>query len=169
MINLQMLIQKIHSMFYTPVVLFKKRAQQCLPQFLCRRCHFGKCESLGSSPVKMSQAFHDPRSHSICFNFLYFRWKVNAFKTPEMCLYLDSEVWAGWFRIIFAGSFHYFKLVSCWILVCENVTGIPRPFNQLPPHMEKVNTFETPEMRLYFDSDVWGGCLKCFCWIFSLF
>ena len=54
-------------MFYTPVVLFKKRAQQCLPQFLCRRRHFGKCESLGSSPVKMSQAFHDP---SILFNLL---------------------------------------------------------------------------------------------------
>ena len=28
------------------------------------------------------------RSHSICFNFLYFHWKVNTFKTPEMCLYL---------------------------------------------------------------------------------
>ena len=29
------------------------------------------------------------RSHSICFNFLYFHRKVNTFKTPEMCLYLD--------------------------------------------------------------------------------
>ena len=28
--------------------------------FLWRRRYFGKCESLGSSPVKMSQAFHDP-------------------------------------------------------------------------------------------------------------
>ena len=27
-------------------------------------------------------------------------------------------------------------------------------FDQLPLHMEKVNTFKTPEMRLYFDSDV---------------
>ena len=41
-----------------------------------------------------------------------------------------------------------------WGLVCENVTGIPRPFDQLPLHMGKVNTFETPEMHLYFDSDV---------------
>ena len=110
------------------------------------------------------------RSHSICFNFLYFHWKVNTFKTPEMCLYLlDSEVWAGWFTIIFAGSFHYFKPVSCRILVCQNVTGIPQPFDQLPSCMGKVNTFTTPEIRLYFDSDVWGGCLNYFCYIFSLF
>ena len=32
-----------------------------------RRRHFGKCESLGSSPVKMSQASHDP---SISFDLL---------------------------------------------------------------------------------------------------
>ena len=108
------------------------------------------------------------RSHLICFNFLYFHWKVNTFKTSEMCLYLESDVWAGWFTIIFAWPFHYFKLVSCPILVCENVTGIPRPFDQLPSNMGKVNTFKTPEMRLYFDSDIWGGCLNYFCWIFSL-
>ena len=148
---------------------WKKRAPQCLPQFLWRRRHFGKCESLGSSPVKCPRHSTTLWSHSICFNFLYFHWKVNTFKTPQMCLYLDSDVWAGWFTIIFAGSFHYFKPVSCRILVCENVTGIPWPFDQLPSHMGKVNTFETPEMRLYFDSDVWGGCLNYFCWIFSLF
>ena len=62
-------------------------------------------------------------------------WKVNTFKTPEMCLYLDSDVWAGRFTIIFVGSFHHLKPVSCWILVCENVTGIPRPFDQLASHM----------------------------------
>ena len=129
----------------------KERAQQCLPRFLWCKCHFGKCESLGCSPVKMSQAFHDP---SILFDLLqlfYFHWKV---KTPEMCIYLDSDIWVGWFTIIFAWSFHYFKPVSCRILVCENVTGIPRPFDQLPSHMEKVNTFKTPEMCLYFDSYV---------------
>ena len=82
--------------------------------------------------VKMSQAFHDA---SICFDFLYFSRKVNTFKTPEMCLYLDSDLWAWCFTIIFAGSFHYFKLVSCWILFCENVTGIPEPFDQLPLHV----------------------------------
>ena len=47
-----------------------------------------------------------------------------------------------------------FKPVSCRILVCQNVTGIPRPFDQLPLRMGKVNTFKTPEMRLYFDSDI---------------
>ena len=46
------------------------------------------------------------RSRSmIWFNFLYFHWKVNTFKTPEMCLYLDSEVWAGWFTIILRDLF----------------------------------------------------------------
>ena len=113
----------------------------------------------------MSQALHDPSIDSICFNLLYFHWKVNTFKTPKMCLYLDSEVWAGWFTIIFTRSFPYFKPVSCRILVCQNVTGIPRPFDQLPSRMGKVNTFK---MRLYFDSDVCGGCLNYFCWIFSL-
>ena len=134
----------------------KKRAQQCLPRFLWRGRHFGTCESLRSSPVKMSQAFHDP---SICFNFLYFHRKVNTFKTPEMCLYLDSDVWAWCFTIIFAGSFHYFKPVSCWILFCKNVAGVPRPFDQLPSRVGKVYMFKTLEMHLYFDSDVWGGCL----------
>ena len=67
----------------------KQRAQQCLPRFLWRGRHFGTCESLGSSPVKISQAFHNP---SICFDFLYFHRKVNTFKTPEMCLCLDSDV-----------------------------------------------------------------------------
>ena len=81
LINLQMLIQK-----NTFNVL---SAQQCLPRLLWRGRYFGTCEILGSSPVKMSQAFYDP---SICFNFLYFHRKVNTFKTPEMCLHLDSDV-----------------------------------------------------------------------------
>ena len=127
-----------------------------MPLFLWRGSHFGTWESLGSSSVKMSQAFHDP---SICFNFSYFHRKVNAFKTPEMYLCLDSDVWAGCSTIIFVGSFHYFKPVSCWIQFCKNVAGVPRPFDQLQSRMGKVNTFETPEMHLYFDSDVLDECL----------
>ena len=75
--------------------------------------------------------------------------------------YLDSDVWAGCFTIIiiFAGSFHYFKPVSWWILFCENVTDCPWPFDSLPSHVGKAHMFKTPEMRLYFDSDVPGGCL----------
>ena len=75
-------------MFQVHVVLLQKCAQQRLTRFLWRGHHFGTSESLGSSPVNMSRAFHDP---SICFNFLYFHQKVNEFKTPEMCLYLDSD------------------------------------------------------------------------------
>ena len=67
----------------------KVRSNDCLPRFLWHGCHFRTCKSVGSSPVKMSQVFHDPL---ICFNFLYFRQKANTFKTPEMCLYLDSDV-----------------------------------------------------------------------------
>ena len=133
---------------------FKKRkpVQQCLSQFLWHGRHFRTCKSLGSSPVKMSQAFQDP-------SILHFHRKVNTFKTPEMYLYLDSDVWARCFTIIFVGFFHYFKPVSCWILFCQNASGVPRPFDQLSSRVGKVNTFKTPEMRLYFDSNVWGGCL----------
>ena len=105
---------------------WKKNAQQCPPQFLWRGRHFGTCESLGSSIVKMSQAFYDP---SIYFNLLYRR--VNTFKTPEMCLYLDSDIAPDVYNY-FSGIIHYFELVSCWILFCENVADVPRPFDQLP-------------------------------------
>ena len=57
------------------------------------------------------------------------------------------------------GSFNYFKPVSCWIQFCENLAGVPRPFDQLQSRVGKVNTFETPEMHLYFDADVSDGCL----------
>ena len=61
MINLQMLIQKnTFNVLSSCFPLKKKRAQQCLPRFLWHTCHFGTCESLGSSSVKMSQAFQDP-------------------------------------------------------------------------------------------------------------
>jgi len=148
-------------MFITTVVFLK----------LWRGRLFGTCESLGSSPVKMCQAFRDLSITSfdhvdLLQRFSYFHRKVNTFKTPELCLYLDSDVWAGCFTIIFAEPFHHFKLVSCWILFCENVAGVPRPFNQFPLPMAKVDTFKTPAMRLYFDSDVWGGCLTI---IFVLF
>ena len=91
MINLQMLIQKQYIQCFKFMLSFLKTysAQQCMPLFLWRGSQFGTCESLGSSPVKMSQAFHDP---SICFIFSYFHRKVNTFKTPEMCLYLDPDV-----------------------------------------------------------------------------
>lgn len=65
----------------------KKRAQQCLPRFLWRGRHFGTCDSLGSSTVKMSQAFHDPFDQ-----FPSRVAKVNTFKTSEMRLYFDSDV-----------------------------------------------------------------------------
>ena len=53
------------------------------------------------------------RSQSICFNFLYFNWKVNTFKTPEMCLYLDSDIWAGCFTIILWDLLSQFLAGSC--------------------------------------------------------
>ena len=42
---------------------------------------------------------------------------------------------------------------------CKNVAGVPQPFDQLHWRVGKVNTFETPEMHLYFNSDVLDGCL----------
>ena len=79
-------------------------------------------------------------------------WDLVLWKFPRRSM-------AGCLTIIFAGSFHYFKPVSCWILFSENVTGIPEPFDQLPSHVGKVNTFKTPEMRFYFDSEIWGRWL----------
>ena len=81
-----------------------------------------------------------------CFKFKLSFWKK-----------VLSNVCLG--NLIFAGSFYYFKPVSCWILFCENFTGVPEPFDQLPSYMRKVNTFNTIETRLYFDSDIWGRCL----------
>ena len=92
--------------------------------------------------------------------YTYFHWKVNTLKSPEnVPLLINTNVSARCFTVIFAGSIHYFKPVSCWILFCENVAGVPRPFDQLPSRMGKVKAFKTPEMRLYFDSDIWGWCL----------
>ena len=141
----------------------KKRAQKCLPRFLCRGCNFGTCESLESSSVKMSQTFHDP---SICFNFFYFHWKVNTFKTPEMCRYLDSDDWAGCFTVIFAGSFYHFKPVLaefCFVKMSQAFQNPSINFHRSWERLGRcpwINTFKTPEMRLYFNSDVWGGCLS---------
>ena len=64
-INLQMPIQKnAFNVLSSSSPFEKQRAQQCLPRFLWRGRHFGTCESLGSSPVKMPQAFHDLLSTS---------------------------------------------------------------------------------------------------------
>ena len=152
MVNLQMLIQKkkVHSMFLSSCCSLKNALSSAMyASVSLARKSFWHMQSLGSSPVKMSQAFHNP---SIYFNFSYFHQKVNTFKTPEMCLYLDSVVWAGCFTIIFAGSFHYFKPVSCWIQFCENVAGVPRPFDQVQSRVEKVkhvwNSWNAPLFRL---------------------
>ena len=75
--NLQMLIQKNTFNVISSCFPFKKRAQQCLPPFFWHGSYFSTCESLGSGPVKMSQAFHDP---SICFNFLYFTERLTRLK-----------------------------------------------------------------------------------------
>ena len=64
----------------------RKRAQLSNVCLFWRGSHFDTCESLGSSSVKMSQAFHDP---SICFNFSYLHRKVNTFKTPLKCAFLQ--------------------------------------------------------------------------------
>ena len=170
MINVQMLIQKKYIQCFQFMMSFWKNmlSNVCLG-FFGKDTIFAHAKAWYLVLWKCLRRSMTLWSHSFYFDFLYFHWKVNTFKTPEMCLYLDSEVWAGWFTIIFAGSFHYFKPVSCRILVCQNVTGIPLPFDQLPSRMGKVNTFKTPEMRLYFDSDVWCGFLNYFCYIFFLF
>ena len=114
--------------------------------------HFGTCESLGSSPVTGI-----PWS----FDLLQLFTLPPKGKTSENYLYLDSDVWARCFSIIFAGSFillSRFLAGSCSLKMSQ--ACIPQPFDQLSSRVGKVNSFKTPEMRLYFDSDVWGGCLS---------
>ena len=138
----------------------KKRAQQCLPRFLRQGCHFGTCKSMGSSPVQTASTFYTSTERLTRLKLL-----------SEMCLYLDSGVlsWDGCFTIIFAGSFHYFKPVSCWILFCENVASVPRPFNQFPSCMGKVNRYKTPDMYPCFDSDVWAAQMSLLLDLFLIF
>ena len=112
------------------------------------------CESLGSSPVKMSQGFHNPSITSICVNFLYFHRKVNTFKTPEMCLYLDPDVSAGCFTIILRDLFIILSRFLAGSCSLKMLQSFHNPLDQFPSRVAKVNTFKTPEMRLYFDSDV---------------
>ena len=132
--------------------------------FLWRRRHFGKCESLGSSPVKMSQAFHYPLISFDLLQLLYFPWKVNTFKTPEMCLYLDSEVWAVDLQLFLRDLFIILSrfLAESWSVKMSQAFHDPS-INFHASRTGKVNTFKTPEMRLYFDSHVWGRCLNYFC------
>ena len=143
---------------------WNKHTQHCLPQFLWRGRHFITCESLGSSPVKMSQAFHDP---SICFNFLYRR--VNTFKTPEMCLYLDSDI-APDVYIIFPGSFIILSrfLAESWSVKMSQAS-----------HDPSINLHRTWPGKGKHVQNSWNASLlwlrrlrrmfHYFCWIFSLF
>ena len=109
MINLQMLIQKNTFSVLSSSSPFEKTCSAMsasvslvwTPFWHMRKPGILSCENVPGVP------------RPFCFNFLYFHRKVNTFKTPKMCLY----VWARRFTIIFAGSLHYFKQVSCWILL----------------------------------------------------
>ena len=101
-------IIKIETILTTFYVYYNRSFPQNLNHWLWRGRHSGTCESLGSSPVKMSQVFHDPSITSICFNFSYFHRKVNTFKTPEMCLNLDSDFLSRMFYNYFCGIFSLF-------------------------------------------------------------
>ena len=77
--------------------------------------------------------------------------------------------WAGCFTIVFVGSFHYFKPVSCWILFSENVAGVSRPLWSISiaqntftfaKNFWNAPLFRLRRLRLMYHS--------YFCWIFSL-
>ena len=111
----------------------------------------------GSLLFECRRCKQDP---SICFNFLHFHQKVNTFKKLLKCTFTYTQTFEpDVLQLSFLGSFHYFKPVSCWILFCQNVTGIPQPFDQLhvPPRVGKVTTFKTPEISIStqtFEEDV---------------
>ena len=58
MINPQMLIQKNTFSVLSSSSPFEKTCSAMSASVSLAQCHFGTCESLGSSPVKISQAFH---------------------------------------------------------------------------------------------------------------
>ena len=61
MINLQMLIQNNTFNVISSCCPFKKTCSAMSASvFFWHGRHFSTCKSLGSGPVKMSQAFHDP-------------------------------------------------------------------------------------------------------------
>ena len=60
MINLQIWIKKSTFNVLSSCCPLRKRAQLSNVCLFWRGSHFDTCESLGSSTVKMSQAFHDP-------------------------------------------------------------------------------------------------------------
>ena len=100
--------------------------------------------------VKMSQAFQDP---SICFNFLYFQRKVNTFKTPEMCLYLDSDVLQLFVRDLFI------------ILSRRSFTTLRSTSIECGKGKHVSNSCNVPLFRL---RHLRRMSHNYFCWIFSL-
>ena len=149
MINLQMLIQCYIQCFKFMLSFWKNMLSNVCLGFFGADAILANAKAWDLVLWKCPRRSTTLRSHSICFNFSYLHWEVNTFKTPEMCLYLYSDVWAGWFTIIVAWSFHYFEPVSCRILVCQNVTGIPRPFDQLPTRMGKAGC-QVPIFSYFF-------------------
>ena len=67
----------------------------------------------GFCSVKMSQAFQNPsiNCHRARERLGKRPW-VNTFKTPEMRLSFNSDVWGGCLTIIFVGSLPYFKFLT---------------------------------------------------------
>ena len=137
----------------------KKRARQCLPRFLWRGRHFETYESLGSSPMKMSQAFHDP---SICFNFLYFHRKVNTSTSSPGPSPRRFSKWRIVGRRPWQRLDHVVQnLQKSWRFLSRDIlrkafrrSAILKIVEEKALGTRLVNTVKTPEMCLYLDSDV---------------
>ena len=108
------------------------------------------------SHVKMSQAFHAPST------FYTSTERLTCLKLLKCAFTKDSDIWAGCLTITFAGSFHFFKRVF-WLdpvlwkccLCSPTLWSTSITCGKLGKHVYSI----TPEMCLYFDSEVWGGCL----------
>ena len=85
------------------------------------------------------------------------------------CALTYSHTWAGYFTVIFAGSFHYFKLVSCWILFCENVTGIPEPSINFHRMRERQTYWRLRKCGFILTQTFEAVSHNYFSWIFPLF
>ena len=121
---------------------------------------------------KCPRSFHDPS----IFNFLIYTSteRLTPLNLPKCALDLcvltcRLGYCARCLQLFFWDLFIILSLFLAGSCSVKMSQAFHDPSIKLPSRVGKVNTFKISEMRLYFDSDVWGRCLNYFCWIFSLF
>ena len=132
MINLQMLIQKNTFNVLSSCCPFEKTCSAMSASVSLAWTPLGSC------PVKMSQAFHEP---SVCFNFLYFHRKVHTFKViPHNCI---AHPFCAYFMASFSAP-SCIRTLKTWqicldIELCQLKNGYSSPTSTgTPPFFQVI-------------------------------